>query len=68
MPPLIAAILLGAGAYAGLRVARRLWTQMFDTQAAEAPVQNRGEGFAAKDLGQLELDPQSGIYRPVRRD
>lgn len=69
MPPLIAAILLGAGAYAGLRVARRLWTQMLDTpDTAEAPVQSRAEGAAAKDLGPLELDPKTGVYRPTRQN
>lgn len=66
MPPLIVAILLGAGAYAGVRAAHRLWSRVLETPV---PVQARDKADAArvKDLGSLELDPITGVYRP-RRD
>jgi hypothetical protein len=69
MPPLIAAMLLGAGAYAGFRAARHVWTHLFDTRtSAEAPAPKQSGDALVKDLGPLELDPSTGIYRPIRRD
>jgi hypothetical protein len=67
--PLIAAMLLGAGAYAGLRLARHIWAHLLDTPAAaEAPAAQPAADAFVKDLGPLELDPSTGVYRPVRRD
>lgn len=65
MPPLIAALLVGAGAYAGLKAMRRILTSVSEAgnrQQAAAP-----EAYATeKDLGPLELDPSTGVYRPTK--
>jgi hypothetical protein len=69
MPPLIAAMLLGAGVYAGIRAARLFWTQVPSAPAsAEARARTQAGDARVKDLGPLELDPKTGIYRPARRD
>jgi hypothetical protein len=71
MPPLLAAVLVGAGLYAGLRLAARVLDHLDgspervseahpQSSATEAPV-------AEKDLGALELDPATGVYRPSSR-
>jgi hypothetical protein len=61
MPPLIAAVLLGAGAYAGYRLARRLFT----ADDAGANAQTVQAAPPEKDLGALERDPETGVYRPA---
>lgn len=69
MPPLIAVLLLGAGAYVGLRLGRHLLNSALrraGLRDATEPV--KSESRAAKNLGSLELDPESGIYHPARRD
>lgn len=65
MPPLIAAVLLGAGAYVGFRAASHLWNRLSSGGPAHAPASN---GPAPeKDLGALEFDPVAGVYRPSQR-
>lgn len=71
MPPLILAVIVGAGAYAGLQMAQRIKARL---DAAEASAKRGREASAAtagspveKDLGALELDPATGVYRPARR-
>jgi hypothetical protein len=60
--------LLGAGLYAGYRWVARTARQMLDeaeqTRADEA---RRGKSVVTKDLGALELDPASGVYKPKQR-
>ena len=66
MPQVIALALLGAGVYAGYRwlarAARDLGAEMQRTEQREAP------GRIEKNLGALEYDPATGVYRPARRD
>ncbi|MGE0697513.1 MAG: hypothetical protein AB7O57_00290 [Hyphomicrobiaceae bacterium] len=67
MPPFIAAVLIGAGAYAGFQAARRLWTALSEADAPPATDAAEARPLAEKNLGALERDPATGIYRPVRR-
>ncbi len=67
MPQLVVLALLGAGAVAGYR-----WFSRQLSAANDAAVQAEAEMRRAaaqatgqpKDLGQLELDPVNGVYRP----
>jgi len=64
MPPLIAAVLIGAGAYAGFRAVQRVFSHISaDVAAANAPATNAA--MREKNLGRLELDPATGVYRPT---
>jgi hypothetical protein len=67
MPQVIALALLGAGLYAGYRwftrTTREIAAQM---QRAEEEVR-QGAGRIEKNLGALEYDPASGVYRPARK-
>ncbi len=68
MPQLIAAALLGAGVIAGLRLVQR-WVAGVGAAAAEVDRQAPGgePRIEAKDLGALEFDAKSGVYKPVDR-
>lgn len=69
MPQILGFVLIGAGLIAGYKALRRVAERMSAgidraagearRQAAAAPTER-----VAKDLGQLELDPGSGEYRP----
>jgi hypothetical protein len=67
MPPIIAAMLVGAGAYASVRALQRILSNLSGVEGNASP--QRGEPSAAtvvvKDLGALEFDPASGVYRPA---
>jgi hypothetical protein len=67
MPPLIAAMLVGAGAYAGVRALQRILSNLPGVEGNTSP--HGGEPSPAtvvvKDLGPLEFDPASGVYRPA---
>lgn len=55
MPQVLALVIAGAGLYAGYRWVSRVI----------ARGQQRGERrMAAKDLGPLEYDAKTGVYRP----
>lgn len=69
MPQLIFLAALGAGAYAGYRWLKKTAEEMTaEMQKAEVDVRERRQAGHAKDLGALEYDPKSGVYRPVLRD
>lgn len=69
MPPLILAGLIGVGLYVGLRFASGVLTGLAGDREVASP-SNPDSGdtvpLMAKDLGPLELDPMTGVYRPVR--
>ena len=70
MPPLIAAALIGAGFYAGLRLLHRVGTHMAaEAQRAADRTRARMDGDTGapgvKDLGPLEFDPIAGVYKPA---
>lgn len=67
MPQLVALILAGAGLYAGLRWLT--WeVRRHAEEAARVSAEARARAAAAartpKDLGALELDETTGVYRP----
>jgi len=66
MPQLIIVALMGAGFYA----AYRWMKQASETIAAElrrAEAELRRGGRIEKDLGRLEYDPATGVYRPQNK-
>lgn len=70
MPPLIVAGLIGAGLYVGLRVASGLLGELANRTASMSEPQSAAAAtghLAVKDLGTLEQDPETGVYRPVPR-
>lgn len=69
MPQIVAAVLIGAGIAAGVK-----WLAKEFSKAAEATRLAHEEHGARqpvaavpKDLGALELDPKTGVYRPAGR-
>ena len=68
MPQVMLLAAIGAGVYAGyralMRAAERLAAELTRT---EAEARQRAESVAQKDLGTLEYDPRSGVYKPVTR-
>lgn len=70
MPQLLGLALLGAGVLAGYRAFRHAAQRMreeLDRAADSAQSERPAEAGAIKDLGALELDPKSGVYRPRER-
>lgn len=68
MPQLVVAALLGAGLYAGYRWVTRTARQVLDEAERDHTEQvPRAGGVVTKDLGALELDPASGVYKPKQR-
>ena len=66
MPQLIIVFAAGAGIYAGLRWLSKALEHQARVAAEEADrLRRAAEGNRVpKDLGTLELDPESGVYRP----
>jgi hypothetical protein len=70
MPQLIAVFVAGAGIYAGLKWLSRTLESHARVAARQAEeLRRRAEksGRVPKDLGTLELDPESGVYKPRTR-
>jgi hypothetical protein len=67
MPQLVVLALVGAGLYAGYRwyarAAERLATEI---KRSEEEMRRRAH-VAIKEMGKLEYDPASGVYRPSTR-
>jgi hypothetical protein len=69
VPQLIVLALVGAGLYAGYRWLSRSAAEITaEVRRAEDELRHRAAGRAIeKDMGRLEYDPVSGVYRPVNR-
>lgn len=65
MPHVIGLLLIGAGLYAGYRTVVRMAGRM--QAELERADSDAGQAVAEKDLGSLEYDPASGVYRPQQR-
>lgn len=71
MPQVLALVIAGAGLYAGYKWVSRLvadaqqTARVREAELREAMAQ-RGRG-TPKDLGTLELDPASGVYKPRQK-
>lgn len=69
MPQVIALAIAGAGLFASYkwisREVRRVLAQMeAEDELQRAPAKT----VTPKDLGTLEWDPETGVYRPIRHD
>ena len=69
MPQLIVIALIGAGFYAAYRWMRQASeTITAELNGAEDELRRRAAGGRIeKDLGRLEYDPATGVYRPQKR-
>ncbi|HEX5957121.1 MAG TPA: hypothetical protein VFY92_00505 [Hyphomicrobiaceae bacterium] len=67
MPQLMVLALVGAGIYA---IYRWLWRParmvVAEVRRAEDDIRRAAARSLAKDMGRLEYDPITGVYRPVR--
>ena len=63
MPHVLVAAAVGVGLYIGYRVIAGLASQSEALARQHATARRPIE----KDLGRLELDPRTGLYRPVDR-
>lgn len=68
MPPFAILALLGAGLYAGYRWYARTADRIADEMKQAEDELRRATVPVEKNLGKLEFDPISGVYRPVQRD
>ncbi len=68
MPPLIAAALIGAGLYVGARLVRQVASRMAEHSSGPngRPTAGPAADHAERDLGRLEVDPATGVYRPAQ--
>lgn len=69
MPQIVAAVLIGAGIAAGVKWLAKEMTRAANTTrlAAEELKQKHAATAGPKDLGALEFDAKSGVYRPSSR-
>ena len=69
MQQLVVLALVGAGLYAGYRWLTRSAREIAaEVRRTEDELRRRTAGAAIeKDMGRLEYDPVSGVYRPTRR-
>ena len=71
MPQVFLLAALGAGLYAGYRALARMGEHVAaELKRSEDAVRQRAAAKATargKDLGTLEFDPKSGVYKPVIR-
>jgi hypothetical protein len=69
VPQVIALAFLGAGLYAGYRwLARAAGDIGEGMRRTEDELARKAAGRIEKDLGALEFDQASGVYRPAKRD
>ena len=69
MPQVIALALLGAGLYAGYRWLSRTAGEIgAEMRRTEDELKQKASDRIEKDLGALEFDAASGVYRPTKRD
>lgn len=61
MPPLILLAITGLGAYAGYRAVKGVLNRIENDLQPQRAERDRP---APRDLGFLERDPASGVYRP----
>ncbi len=70
MPQLLGLVLIGAGVIAGVKALRSIAHRVSEEMQRQADTVRQNEagqaadGASLKDLGRLELDPHSGVYKP----
>jgi hypothetical protein len=66
MPQVVAAVLIGAGIAAGFKwIAKEMARAAEEARVAHKETGGRNVATAPKDLGALEWDAKSGVYRPA---
>ena len=66
MPQLVVLAALGAGLYAGYKALMRVGARMAeDLKRTEDELRAAAAASDEKDLGTLEYDPRSGVYKPA---
>lgn len=66
MPQLMALAFIGAGLYAGYRFVKSAASVITAELKPKAQQPKTQPGVIEKDLGALEFDPKSGVYKPVK--
>lgn len=67
MPQLVVLALVGAGLYAGYRLFAHTSERLAaEIKRTEDELRQRTH-VAVKEMGKLEYDPASGVYRPAKR-
>ena len=67
VPQFFVLALVGAGLYAGYRWLTQATQQItVDVSTAEDELRRRASAALEKDMGALEYDPATGVYRPKR--
>ncbi|MBK9079020.1 MAG: hypothetical protein WBP38_10855 [Hyphomicrobium sp.] len=67
MPPLVLLALVGTGCYAGYKLFSKLMVQAQTPSKSETDRLRReaaARSGSTRDLGELELDEKTGVYRP----
>lgn len=68
MPQLVIVALLGAGLYAGYRYVAATAQRMADeARRAQEDLMRQASGAVEKNLGKLEYDPATGVYKPANQ-
>ena len=69
MPPVVAAVLVGAGVFAGVKWISRKMARVAQAARLAREELSRDQRVATvpKDLGTLEWDAAAGVYRPRAR-
>lgn len=68
VPQIFALALVGAGLYAGYRwLSKASQHVTADVRTADEELRRRAAGALEKDMGVLEYDPATGVYRPKER-
>ncbi len=68
MPQVVAAVLIGAGIAAGFKwIAKEMARAAEEARVAHERMGRRNVATAPKDLGALEWDAKSGVYRPATK-
>lgn len=65
MPPLIAVLIAGAGLYGCYRALSSMLGADGDNSSARGPRDVNSTTDGEQDMGRLEPDPVTGIYRPT---
>lgn len=68
MPQLVGLVLIGAGVWAGYKAVLRLSQRAAaELRRADDETHRKATESAEKDLGALQFDPETGVYKPTPR-
>lgn len=68
MPQFVGLVLIGAGVWAGYKALLRLSQRAAaELRRAEDEMRRKATDASEKDLGALQFDPETGVYKPTPR-